>query len=324
MAHEFQSGLFFGENAWHGLGVPLPADSNVRHSIDDAIKISGLDWKVETAPLFHHAPRVPGVRSHHAKVEGFQAVRRKDTNAILGVVGERYHVLQNREQFDWFKPFLDAGEASFETCGALKNGTIVWVLARINRKDIEVQSGDVVRKYLLLTSSHDGSMATNVGFSPIRVVCWNTLSMALNGKSNLLKVRHTAKQKDALKAVRETINLLDQTFEATAVQYRRLAKCGIKLADLRKYVRLVLDLQDNDEANSTRSKNQLERIVQLCSAGVGQNPDKLTAWGAYNGVTQYITHEYGHSAETRLRSAWYGPGEKMNDKALRLALELAS
>src|SRR5580765_5907477 len=108
MAHEFQSGLFFGENAWHGLGVTLPNDSSVRHSIDEAIKIAGLDWTVETQPVYVDGYD-NGVKFAQA-ITSHKAIVRKDTRQVLGVVGNRYTPLQNRDQFDWFKPYLDSGE----------------------------------------------------------------------------------------------------------------------------------------------------------------------------------------------------------------------
>src|SRR4051812_11627885 len=107
MAHLFQSGLFFGQNAWHGLGVTMPDDSPVRYSIDDAIRIAGLDWTVETVPLYHTA-----ADGGYTEIAGQFGVRRSDTGAIMGVVGDRYNPLQNRDQFDWFKPFLDSGECA--------------------------------------------------------------------------------------------------------------------------------------------------------------------------------------------------------------------
>lgn len=313
MAHLFQSGLFFGEDAWHGLGVTLPADSQARFSIEDSIQIAGLNWEVETRPVFCDGKELTAHR----------AVVRKDTGDVFGVVGERYRPLQNREQFDWFAPFLESGECAFETCGALKGGALVWVLAKLQRADATVTADDKIRKYLLLTTSHDGSMSTSVGFCPIRVVCWNTLSAGLrDSRSSLLKVKHTASQKQALAAIRETVNLVDETFEATAAQYRKLVACGVNRDDIRKYVKLVLELEDDETKLSARQRNILDNVVALAVSGVGN--DGRTAWSAYNGVTQYLTHEYGRNADSRLRANWYGEAKRVNDRALTLALQLAS
>jgi hypothetical protein len=160
-------------------------------------------------------------------------------------------------------------------------------------------------------------------FCPIRVVCWNTLSAGLSHQaSKLFKVKHTSGQRDTLAAIRDTINLVDETFEATAVQYRRLLACQVSAADVRRYVKLVLELPDEETKLSGRARNTLADVVQLCRFGEGN--DGKTAWSAYNGVTQYITHEYGHNADSRLRANWYGKGRQMNDRAFNLALQLAS
>ena len=308
----FESGLFFGENAWHGLGTTLPADSDDRFDIDTAIRIAGLDWTVDTRPVSTEGHDIPTHR----------AIVRQDTGDVLGVVGNRYRPLQNREQFDWFRPFLESRECAFETCGSLKGGSVVWVLARVNRPDSEITPDDKVRKFLLLTSSHDGSKSTSVGFCPIRVVCWNTLSAGLSHHdSALLKVKHTASQKTALETIRDTINLVDETFEATAAQYRRMLACHVCRADVRKYVKTVLELTDNEDEYSTRQRNILDGVVGLCLRGTGN--DGATVWSAYNGVTEYVTHHYGRNADSRLRANWYGEGKRLNDRAYSLALQMA-
>jgi phage/plasmid-like protein (TIGR03299 family) len=312
MAHHFQSGLFFGQSAWHGLGVTLAEDSPARYSIDQSIEISGLNWGVSERPI-----HVDG-----ATVASHKAIVRRDTGDVLGIVGNRYQPLQNRDQFNWFRPYLESQLCQFETCGALKGGSLVWVLAQINRPDAEVGNGDMVKKYLLLTSSHDGSKATSVGFCPIRVVCWNTLSAGLADKnSTLLKVRHTAKQHDALATIRDTINLVDQTFEATAAQYRKLAACHVDHDDILNYVKLVLEVPEGDKINA-RTQTIIDQIFNLCVSGEGN--DGKTAWSAYNGVTHYYTHHYGRNADSRLRANWYGAGKEQTGRAFKLALELAA
>lgn len=322
MAHEFNTGLFFGQDAWHGLGVTLDENSPLRYDIEGALETSGLNWTAETVPLYTTA--ADGSYSNITGVTGHKAVVRSDSKKVVGVVGAKYRVLQNRDQFNWFRPFLESREAQFETCGALKGGSLVWVLAKINRPDAEVVGGDFIKKYLLLTSSHDGSKATSVGFCPIRVVCWNTLSAGLASKdSTLIRVRHTEKQHDALATIRDTINLVDQTFEATAAQYRKMAACKVNADDIRNYVKLVLEVKEGEGGKiHAITQKRIDQIVNLCVSGVGN--DGATAWSAYNGITHYVTHEQGKTADTRLRSNWYGTGKGLTDRAFTLALALAS
>ena len=110
--------------------------------------------------------------------------------------------------------------------------------------------------------------------------------------------------------------------EEIKAQYRKLVACGVSRDDIRKYVKLVLELEDNEEKLSARQRNILDNVVALALTGVGN--DGRTAWSAYNGVTQYLTHEYGRNADSRLRANWYGEAKRVNDRALTLALQLAS
>jgi phage/plasmid-like protein (TIGR03299 family) len=319
MAHEFHSGLYIGKQAWHGLGNVLPEDSDVRFDVSQALEISGCSFEVEKVPTFLNWNGETRETGHFSTV-------RKDTGAILGNVGDRYDVLQTVEQFSWFQPFLETKEVAFEACIALRGGAVVSVLARILRDDEKV-GNDHIRKYLLLASSHDGSIATNVGFTPIRVECSNRLSMAMNSKqSALFKIRHTKSQLDVLSKVRETIDLVDREFKATAEQYRKLADCGIKMSDLRKYMKLVMDYPEDESAMSTRSKNTLDRLIGYAIGGIGQSGDvrDLTAWTAYQGITEYVTHHAGRNGENRFLSGNFGVNAKLNERALTLAMQLAS
>jgi phage/plasmid-like protein (TIGR03299 family) len=156
---------------------------------------------------------------------------------VLGVVGPRYAVLQNDDAFAWFEPFLDAREAALHTAGSLRNGSRIWVLAKLNREPLVVAQGDEVEKYLLLSHSHDGSLAVRIGFTPVRVVCANTLAMAHGADaSKLLRVKHTRDVHENLANIRVIINLANAEFQATAEQYRLLARKSINQEDLERYV----------------------------------------------------------------------------------------
>src|SRR6185295_11897446 len=127
--------------------------------------------------------------------------------------------------------------AQIETAGSLRQGKRVWVLAKINRDPLVIKGNDVVEKYVLLSNSHDGTLAVRVGFTPIRVVCNNTLSMAINSEaSKLIRIKHTKNVVSNLESVQEIMNLADQEFQATAEQYRMLTRKDINSKDLEKYI----------------------------------------------------------------------------------------
>lgn len=318
MAHEFTTGFFAEKAAWHGLGTVLPEGSDTLYDVELALEASGCGFHTKKVPTFINV-------NGEVRETGYYSTVRTDTGAILGNVGERYQVLQTVDQFRWFQPFLDTKEVSFEACMALRGGSVVSVLARIQREDEKV-GNDHIRKYLLLASSHDGSLATNVGYSPQRVVCMNTLKMSLkDANSALFKIRHTKNQHDALTQVQQTIDLIDREFKATAEQYQKLADCGIKMDDLQKYVKLVLGVKENEEI-STRKKNIMDNIVRMAISGIGQSGDErdLSYWTAYQGVTEYVTHVAGRTEENRFISGNFGVNSQLNQKALDLALQLAN
>jgi len=260
-----------------------------------------------------------------AKVD-HRAVRRTSDGRILGVVGPRYVPLQNEDAFAWFQPFLDAKEAALHTAGSLRQGSRVWVLAKLNRTPLEIAPGDEVEKYLLLSHGHDGSLAVRVGFTPVRVVCANTLAMAHGSDaSKLIRLKHTKDIHQNLASIREVMDLANQQFEATAEQYRLLARKSINQADLRKYVERVLGVKD-DEEPSTRMKNVMEEIIALAESGRGNALPVVsgTYWSAYNGVTEWLSYQRGRNQENRLNSLWFGDSAAMNKHALETAWAMAA
>src|SRR5262245_12202528 len=229
MAHLIESMFSVRQTPWHGLGQVLQNPP----SIEEGLKAAGLDWTVGRERLFTQAGQ---------QCPAFAIVRQTDQK-VLGVVGEKYRPLQNVNAFNWFSPFLDAGQAALDTAGSLAGGSRVWVLAKLNRDPIVVARDDEVQKYLLLSHGHDGSLAVRVGFTPIRVVCNNTLTLAHGHGGELVRMRHSASLEGNLANLRETIDAVNAKFEATAEQYRRLAGKSINQADLKKYVKLVFDVK---------------------------------------------------------------------------------
>jgi phage/plasmid-like protein (TIGR03299 family) len=315
MAHEIETMAYFGETPWHKLGTPLSTDD--LYDWQKACVKAGLNWEVELTPLM--------TTDTQATVE-HRAVRRKSDQRILGVVGPRFFVLQNQDAFKWFQPFLDAREAALHTAGSLCEGRRVWVLAKLNRDPLVIAPGDEVEKFVLLSHGHDGSLAVRVGFTPIRVVCQNTLSMAhQTDASKLVRIKHSASLHENLANIREIMNLANQEFEATAEQYRLLVRKSINQDDLRRYVKRVLRVDHQDKL-STRTLNVIENIIQRCEAGKGNTlPSvKNTYWSAYNGISEWLGYERGRSPENRLNSLWFGDSACMNKDALAAALAMAA
>ena len=314
MAHEIETMAYLGQLPWHGLGTTL--DETDRYDWQATSKKAGLDWDVELVPLVTADTQVKVTH---------KAVRRTSDSKVLGVVGPRYAPLQNKDAFQWFQPFLDAREASLQTAGSLRGGSRVWVLAKLNRDPLVIAAGDEVEKFVLLSHGHDGSLAVRCGFTPVRVVCSNTLAMAHGSDaSKLIRIKHTKDVLENLANVREVMNLANSEFESTAEQYRLLARKSINQSDLNKYVRRVLKI-DDEEKHSTRLKNIAGEIARLADAGRGNDMPSIrgTYWSAYNGVSEYLTYNRGRSEDNRLNSLWFGESALTNRHALEVALDMA-
>jgi len=316
MAHEVESMFYVGAVPWHQLGYRFLEPP----SIEEALRESGCDWTTTLMELsitderMNALPVILGT-GHHAVV-------RDTDHSVLGVVGPGYHPVPNREAFQWFQPFLDAGQATLECAGSLKGGRIVWILARLCRDDLTIRDGDNVRPYLLLSNSHDGSMSLRVGFTPVRVVCMNTLSMShRDGGSQLLRIKHTSGIHDALVLAQQLADTAYAEFRATAEDYRRLAQLPIALHDVEKYVKRVFGY-DVEAEIPTRSQNIVDDVCERFTRPRG-GLRTGTWWDGYNAVTDYLTHAAGRTPDSRLQSQWFGNNAQRNSHALETALVMS-
>jgi phage/plasmid-like protein (TIGR03299 family) len=307
------------QTPWHGIGQVVPDYV----SWSEGFALSGLDWKVRMDRIAHVLPDggIAAELSNLGKV-----VVREDNGKALGIVGPNWRPLQNSEAFDWFSPFVEEQAVQLETAGSLDEGRTVWVLAKINGVGdagvIDKDGKDTVQPYVLLSNSHDGSSAVRVGFTPIRIVCWNTLSQAhRSDASKLLSVKHTKRMKPTLVEVRDIMKLATQEFQATAAQYRKLAAMKINPKQLRKYVEVIVCT--DPESMTAQEQNKVEQIVSLALNGKGNAGQEPSYWTAYNGYTQYLSWDAGRTASTRYQSLWFGKGAGDNKGALEIALEWA-
>lgn len=364
MSHNVENMFSVRETPWHGLGSVIQNAP----TIQEGIKLAGLDWEVNVHSTHIKLPaaELNSERSENFSLEDVtlddfaKVFVRSDNSKVLGIVGPKTYPLQNSKAFDFFQPFIDAKEAALETAGSLCEGQRIWVMAKIQRDNSVIVPGDEIAKFVLLSNSHDGTTAVRVGFTPIRVVCANTLAMAHADKaSKLLRVRHSKDVELNLKNIRETMNLANDEFEATAEQFRLLANQQINASDLKKYVKIVFKMDDSDSEMSTRSRNILDAILakhedrtgmvkemmgMLADSKVKSNASILdtiianfesgrgteikstrgTLWTAYNAVNEYLNYDRGHNTDTRMNSLWFGESQRANKLALDTALEFAN
>jgi phage/plasmid-like protein (TIGR03299 family) len=304
-----------GKKPWHGLGKVLENAP----SIEEGIKLAGLDWNVSLRPAITNDDDSINLDTH-------KIVVRDDIKQPLGIVGNNYQVLQNKDAFSFFEPFVENEMASLETAGSLFNGKKVFILAKINSDNMVVDKNDEIEKYILLSNAHDGSQALRIGFTPIRVVCNNTLTAAHNSNaSQLIRLNHKGNIVQTLSELRETMDLINQQFLATEEQYRYLATKEINTEDLRNYVKQVFSVKKleniiDEHEESEKIEAERKRLIARVEEIFELEPVK-NAWTMYNSVNYYLNHERSKDLETRYNQMWFGYAKRLDQKALKLAME---
>ena len=292
-----------GPSPWHNLGIELNRPATAR----EAIEIAGLDYTVAKKPR----GRGTGLVS-----DACVAIR-TDTGDILGNVGESYAPIQNRDAFAFCDALVDSQGLVYETAGVIGRGERIWILARIPGY-IRVHGNDIVNKYLLLTNSHDGGIAVQVKLAPIRIVCNNTLTTAMqgSGESKVLHIPDAGNDWDHAVALVEMSNAL---FEELEIIFNRMATKRITERELKVYVRaLVPDCEEaEDQVRTEKIRND---ILQLHDSGRGAYLARGTLWGAFNSVIEYTDYMMlDGDRSTRLNSIWFGRGEQFKLEAFHLA-----
>jgi phage/plasmid-like protein (TIGR03299 family) len=287
------------EPAWHGLGTIL--DSEV--STSEMLKVAHLaGWDVRLDDI-----DLPG-RSH----KNFFAVTRKNPfdgdRDVLGVVGERYKVLQNEDLFSFADNMLDGGR--WETAGSIKNGTVVFGSLALDREVVLDPSGatDKVNTYLLVHTSHDGSLAVQASVTPVRVVCQNTLNYALSGVKQSYKIRHTSTVTGKVQAAREALGLANAYLDEFEKEAQTLITKEITADTFFDIIKAAYPEPDKDVKGSlTKWTNKVDTLWDIYQGDtVAQAGIMNTAWGAYNTLTErldWFRNPRGGNAEGVLAAA---------------------
>lgn len=317
MSHQFESGMFVKEPAWHGLGTVL---ENKIYSTSEALKLAGADWKVSLHPTFSCGMETPDRR----------AVHRDDTGAYLATVGKIYRPIQNEDAFKFFDPFLHERDCYISTAGVLDSGKKVWIAAEIENSETEVIEGDRIRNYLLLANSHDGSMKATVKFVSERVVCANTLRVALGEGGAFKSISHNSKATAALSEIQASIDICRKSFDTTVQKYRQLAATDISTEQFRSYLEGLFE-RDLKAASKRLDKTVELEDIRACRkilAAYDSSPDlqvdsvRGTAYAAFNSVTEFITHAKSSNKDSRFNSIWFGSDANFLAEAEERALAM--
>ncbi|MGY4727143.1 DUF932 domain-containing protein [Burkholderia pyrrocinia] len=321
--HLVQTMAFAGEKPWHGLGNHLPP----KQSLEVWKRAAGMDWSIEEAEVRFVAAGNNSLGSIHAFPEQ-KVLYRSDTKAPLSVVSSRYAVVQPSEILEFYRDLTEHSGFELESAGVLKHGKKLWALARTGQS-VALKGKDTVNGYLLLATACDGTLATTAQHTSIRVVCNNTLQIALGDSTGVVKVPHRS-QFDAT-AVKRQLGIAVSSWDAFMARTKALADRKITDSTAEAFLRRVLTYSTAslpDRETVAVNERAIKAVGQLY-AGRGKGADLAsasgTAWGLLNAVTEYVDHHRrARTDDHRLDAAWFGAGATLKQKAWDEAMKLVA
>lgn len=320
------------ELAWHKCGQVVDSMTS-----KECMTLAGLDFEVGLAPLValvnnpilieeskktDIVTKINSTLYRSKEVEGNFATYRTDTSEVFGVVGSRYEVVQNIEAFDFFDDIIGQGHAQYETAGALGNGETIFITAKLP-DHIKVK-GEEIDKYLLFTMSHDGTSSIKVMFTPIRVVCNNTLTAALSECKERITIKHTRNARQRLEIAPTLLGIDKKASEKYAEIFNRFKE--VKMTD-DEFTNLIdgvfgFDYEPISDLSS-KAVNKRNSIIEYNEVGIGQEGITGTLWGAYNAVTGYLQNGIIKSAETQFKNEFFKTNADIRTKTMNKLLTLA-
>ncbi|QFS37626.1 DUF932 domain-containing protein [Burkholderia cepacia] len=318
--HLVQTMAYVGQDPWHGLGNKLAPQQPIEVWADRA----GMNWSIESSEV-RYVSGSSGIGSIHAFPDQ-KVLYRSDTNAPLSVVSARYQVVQPREILEFYRDLTEVGGFELETAGVLKEGRKFWALAKTGQTGM-LKGKDHVKGYLLLATACDGTLATTAQFTSVRVVCNNTLAIALGDGTGVVKVPHRS-QFDAT-AVKRQLGIAVSSWDAFMVRTKAMAERKVTDSTADAFFRRVLTytVTNPSERDGMAVNERAVRAVGELYAGRGKGAQLLsasgTAWGLLNSITEYVDHHRrARSDDHRRDAAWFGQGALIKQKAWDEALKL--
>lgn len=315
MAHQVETMAYAGQVPWHGLGVPVSNDLSPTMMMEKA----GLDWKVREVESF--------VEFDGRKIPtGNKSLVRETDGKILTNVGKDWKPVQNEEAFNFFGEYVISGDMEMNTAGSLKGGQMVWALAKV-KESFDLFKGDKVDSYLLFSNPHQYGRSIDIRFTPIRVVCNNTLSLSLDMQADKsVKVGHRS-EFDADK-VKEALGIASEKLNSYKEMAEFLGNKRYTGEALIEYFNTVFPrTTDKRVQGKALSVDTLSRNAKLCYDVMDEQPGAEYAtgswWQAFNAVTYSADHLQGKSEDNRLYSSWYGWNQLRKRDALKTAIEFA-
>lgn len=362
MAHELATRAngsaamaFIGETPWHKLGQSVTKGA----PLETWAREAGLEWRAlesvvhfqtgETASGEYRADGSPIMVPVYGMVDDKKVLYRSDTGAALSVMGDGYKTVQPLEVLEFFRDLTEAGDWHIHTAGALRGGRKIWAMAS-NHTEGEVSPGDTVKGNLLLATSLDGSMKTTAAITATRVVCANTLRLALSDATGKIEVSHRSEFDPS--EVKRALGVARESFATFMDQARVMAETPVGIEEARDILRTLFgqpvklaDVGPARYSKGTADGSEFAQLLARPAAALAEQKIREhrnvtrtlalfggeargshhagshgTRWGLFNACTEFLDHEAGRSADTRLDSAWFGRGHDIKQTAFEMLL----
>lgn len=306
MAANVESMFYTREKPWHGLGIMVAEAPNSK----DALRLAGLNWKVLQEPVYTENKEL---------IQGYKANVRNSDRKVLGVVTDRYKVIQNEEAFAFTDALLGEG-VRYETAGSLQEGRRVWMLARLPREFII--GGERISPYMVFSNTHDGSGAVKTALTPIRVVCNNTLNLALRTAKRSWSMIHTGDISGKIEEAKNTLLLADEYMTALGQEFENLRKIKLSERQVQDYIKLLLPMEENYTLQQKRGIEKLREDMRMRYfdapdlKDVGNNGYRFV-----NAVSDFATHSTPRRKTANYKEnifARTADGNPMIDRAYQL------
>ena len=305
---------YAGETPWHGLGTKVAPDLSPIQIMNKA----GLDWSVEKEAM---------TTASGIEIEGKKALVRSSDKKVLDVVGDGWNPVQNQDAFEFFSEYTLAGDMEMHTAGSLKGGQMVWALAKV-KESFDILGGDQVDSYLLFSNPHKYGKAIDVRFTPIRVVCNNTLSMSLGQNvANSVTMNHrNAFNPDMVK---EQMGIASEKFAkykemATFLSTKKFSMDALVQYYNEVFPRTYQGKKDINVKNFVDLSTNGQKAHSFLETQPGAHFGEGSWWQALNSVTYLTDHKMGREVDSRLSSAWFGANQTRKIRAVEKAVEFAN
>lgn len=274
MAANVETMFYTGrEKPWHGLGTMVEEAP----TSEEALELAGLNWEIKGMPVY---------TAEGVVIEGYKANTRSSDNSVLGIVSNKYKVVQNKEAFDFTDALVGEG-IRYETAGSLRNGKTIWLLGKMPERYIV---GDKFEPYICFTNSHDGTGAVRACMTPIRVVCNNTLNCALETAKRSWSTVHRGNVTAKLEAARATLGMAEQYLVKLGEEADKLANEKMSEGEMREALNKVFELPNDASDRQKKTVEEIKDQIIVCTL----SPDLVkflnTKWGFVNAVSDYVGH----------------------------------